>query len=257
MAACRHIGHLSSPKRISAHIQSSLPFRQYGPAVHNGECACLFGFSGNDPNFLHWIGWVRDNLGNSTPPIYLCGLLDLSSSERRYLEEVRRITPVDLSPLFFDYPLEARHAAALEWLLITLRDGAPPNLLEWPLPTNQAKWRSAHQLPPTIPAPRHLTDPGPMAPQHDQSVQQQILDLLDRWRHIHQEYPGWIVAPARNRRVLWNYTEQWISPAAENHSSLPPPFDLEMLYELNWRLGENASPSFENALQAIALVVEK
>ncbi len=48
---------------------------------------CLFGFSGNDPNFLHWIGWVRDNLGNSTPP-YTCGLLDLSSSERRYLEEV-------------------------------------------------------------------------------------------------------------------------------------------------------------------------
>ena len=24
---------------------------------------CLVGFSGNDPNFLEWAGWVRDHLG--------------------------------------------------------------------------------------------------------------------------------------------------------------------------------------------------
>ena len=35
---------------------------------------CLIGFSGNDPNFLHWSGWVRDNLGASAPKIYLGGL---------------------------------------------------------------------------------------------------------------------------------------------------------------------------------------
>ena len=32
---------------------------------------CLIGFSGNDPNFLSWSGWVRDNLGDSAPRIYL------------------------------------------------------------------------------------------------------------------------------------------------------------------------------------------
>ena len=41
---------------------------------------CLIGFSGEDPNFLHWIGWVRDNLGESIRFIYLCGLLSLSNS---------------------------------------------------------------------------------------------------------------------------------------------------------------------------------
>jgi hypothetical protein len=41
---------------------------------------CLLGFSGDDPNFLNWIGWVRDNLGSSMPPVYLCGLLNLSRS---------------------------------------------------------------------------------------------------------------------------------------------------------------------------------
>lgn len=39
---------------------------------------CLIGFSGDDPNFQYWSGWVRDNLGEVTPKIYLTGLLDLS-----------------------------------------------------------------------------------------------------------------------------------------------------------------------------------
>ena len=61
---------------------------------------CLIGFSGDDPNFLNWIGWVRDNLGKNTPPIYFCGFV--SSTQRRMLE-ARRITPIDFSPLFPDY----------------------------------------------------------------------------------------------------------------------------------------------------------
>ena len=36
---------------------------------------CLIGFSGTDPNFLNWSGWVRDNLGEAAPKIYLAGWL--------------------------------------------------------------------------------------------------------------------------------------------------------------------------------------
>ena len=32
---------------------------------------CLIGFSGNDPNFLQWIGWLRDVMGNQMSPVYL------------------------------------------------------------------------------------------------------------------------------------------------------------------------------------------
>ncbi len=31
---------------------------------------CLVGFSGDDPNFLQWAGWVRDHLGGSARRIY-------------------------------------------------------------------------------------------------------------------------------------------------------------------------------------------
>lgn len=60
---------------------------------------CLLGFSGDDPNFLYWTGWVRDNLGCSAPRIYLCGLLDLTDSQRLLLHR-RNVTPIDLSPRF-------------------------------------------------------------------------------------------------------------------------------------------------------------
>ena len=46
----------------------------------------LIGFSGDDPNFLNWSGWVRDNLGASAPKIYLAGWLGLSTHRRRMLE---------------------------------------------------------------------------------------------------------------------------------------------------------------------------
>ena len=45
----------------------------------------LIGFSGDDPNFLNWSGWVRDNLGASAPKIYLAGWLGLSPHRRRML----------------------------------------------------------------------------------------------------------------------------------------------------------------------------
>jgi len=59
---------------------------------------CLIGFSGDDPNFLHWVGWVRDNLGTDTTRIYLCGILNISPPQRRVLES-RGVTPIYLSPL--------------------------------------------------------------------------------------------------------------------------------------------------------------
>ena len=47
---------------------------------------CLVGFSGDDPNFLQWSGWVRDHLAGSARRIYLVGVLSLGASKRKLLE---------------------------------------------------------------------------------------------------------------------------------------------------------------------------
>jgi hypothetical protein len=95
---------------------------------------CLVGFSGDDPNFLSWTGWIRDNLGESQPFIYLCGLLNLSPSERLVLHE-KKIIPIDLSPVISETECpdsDDRHSRALEWFFRNLERGAPPAKTRWP-----------------------------------------------------------------------------------------------------------------------------
>ncbi len=81
---------------------------KYAPFVNTVQQAmmetvfCLIGFSGDDPNFLQWSGWVRDNLGKAAPKIYLAGWLDLSPQRRRMLED-RGVVPIDLA----NHPLAA------------------------------------------------------------------------------------------------------------------------------------------------------
>ena len=95
----------------------------------------LIGFSGDDPNFLNWSGWVRDNLGPSAPKIYLAGYLNVSQHRRRMLEE-RNVVPIDLArhPNANNWPanISTRHEYSTRWLLHTLENGEPYKTTEWP-----------------------------------------------------------------------------------------------------------------------------
>lgn len=58
---------------------------------------CLIGFSGNDPNFLSWLGWIRDIMGNNLMPVYLIAYdNDMHISYVNLLEKVN-ITVVNLA----------------------------------------------------------------------------------------------------------------------------------------------------------------
>lgn len=59
---------------------------------------CLLGFSGDDPNFLQWAGWVRDQLAMHARRIYLVGALNLTATKRKYLESIN-VAPIDLGDL--------------------------------------------------------------------------------------------------------------------------------------------------------------
>jgi len=96
---------------------------------------CLIGFSGNDPNFLQWTGWIRDNLGKAnSPKIFLVGIFDLSDAQKKLLER-RNIVIVDLSKC---PDVEADHYKAIgrffAYLLSRRKD---ESRLDWP--ENQSK----------------------------------------------------------------------------------------------------------------------
>ncbi|CAI3802786.1 hypothetical protein DBADOPDK_03132 [Pseudomonas sp. MM223] len=77
-------------------------FVNYARQVFIENELCLLGFSGEDPNFLAWAGWVRDHLAGQARRIYLVGALGLNAAKRKYLESIN-IAPIDLSALVADY----------------------------------------------------------------------------------------------------------------------------------------------------------
>lgn len=93
--------------------------KTYAPFVNTVQQAmletqlCLIGFSGDDPNFTNWLGWLRDNMHENCPKIYLCGTFDnLSKSEKTLLEN-NNIIIVDLSALL-DSSCENKHEEGIK-----------------------------------------------------------------------------------------------------------------------------------------------
>lgn len=207
---------------------------------------CLLGFSGEDPNFLRWIGWVRDNLGASVPPIYLCGLLGLSRSQRELLGR-RNVVPIDLSPLFPTsewHDAGQRHAKAIEWFLRNLDEGQPPQVDGWPEPGRKKMRRWSADLPGVPSGLEPALEAGPARPSPRPDLQE-IRELHGTWRSSRSSYPGWVILPERNRKSLWRNTEYWIEPVLEFAPQLDAPDDLLLLRELNWRLERCLVPLFE------------
>lgn len=202
---------------------------------------CLIGFSGDDPNFLYWTGWVRDNLGPASPLIYLCGLLDLSNSQRLVLQS-RNVVPIDLSPLFpeHNWPDSAlRHAKAVEWFLGSLKAGQPPNVMTWPTFTKPDHCKLSDDLP------EIYTDPMPKAEPHFEFRRLEPHDfeeLCEAWRTTRLQYPGWLVAPKENREELWRNTQDWVAPVLGAVETISTPGNLFLLFELNWRLETTLTP---------------
>ncbi|MCG3149989.1 MAG: hypothetical protein PCFJNLEI_03456 [Verrucomicrobiae bacterium] len=169
---------------------------------------CLIGFSGDDPNFLHWIGWVRDNLGKeNSPKIYLVGVLSLTVGQRELLEQ-RNVIPIDLSRCL---TVGSDHATAVSIFLKYLIDRKPAVSLDWPTTR---------------------------LPSSDPSKPAEPVELTHALSAIHESYPNWVIAPDESRESL-------LSSIRHSHfgfreliaaESAAPPTDIELLYELNWCL---------------------
>ena len=217
---------------------------------------CLIGFSGDDPNFLNWSGWVRDNLNKYSPTIYLCGLLGLSNARRKLLHD-RNVIPVDLAPIF---PTNNpnRHALALEWLFRTLDEGRWfPAPSKWPYRNRS----NSGQMPlavtmPEIPKPsfdwyskERYSPENSQVPLTDDTAG----NLITEWKVTRLSHPGWIVTPTENRDRLWFCTKNWIPYIFSNLPRVTLGMQLELLYELNWRFetclvplrGELSTPILE------------
>jgi len=175
---------------------------------------CLLGFSGDDPNFLKWSGWVRDQLGVSARRIYLIGALNLGIAQRKLLEQ-RNVSPIDLSPLVDHLAPSDRHRAATEMFLDRLHTHRPKAAWEWNCHdglSTTLSWQA---------------DPAQVAAS--------LADLATEWALARSAYPGWAVCPPDLREQIKSDTVH----ALQNRKALRSMSRHDrarLCYEAAWRL---------------------
>jgi hypothetical protein len=164
---------------------------------------CLLGFSGEDPNFLQWTGWVRDHLHSQSRRVYLVGALNLSGAKRKYLESIN-VAPIDLWDAvkhLDDGSL--RHSQATELFLNTLNNLKPVHASEW-------RPKSIEGL--------------------------ALAEAATVMENDRINYPHWMVCPHGIRRLLdCQYGINNINPNAL--AACSPEVREKVLYELSWRHG--------------------
>jgi hypothetical protein len=181
---------------------------------------CLLGFSGDDPNFLQWAGWVRDNLADQARRIYLVGALNLSASQKKFLESIN-IAPLDLyeAVKHIDDP-DLRHFQATTLFLRALLEAKPKPLYKWQPKSMLRQNATADDFS------RKFND-HPYAA----SLLNSQLEML---RIERETYPGWVVCPPD---LISSIQSQICDPypTAKNVASLDAHSKAKLLYEMAWR----------------------
>ena len=192
---------------------------------------CLIGFSGDDPNFLQWIGWIGDNLGRrDAPKMYLVGVYRLSDSQKKLLDE-RNIVCVDLSR-YPDINLDD-HSKALQRLFDYLDSRRRDyNRLRWP------------------------HDDHDHTKEKDKAIASQISTLVPTWRDQRRSYPGWVIVPDNRRLTLWRSTREWIRKLPPS-DSFPDSLDLEFAFEMIWRIEKCLCPIFDSQIEFLELTLNR
>lgn len=205
---------------------------RHAPLVHEIRVAmiettlCLIGFSGDDPNFLNWTGWVRDQMGESCPFIYFFTSSDLAPFQRRLLED-RRIIPIPI----FEVTDETDHQLALKRLLIDL--SSPPS------GTRQPRWG----MPSRTTATQTPLD-EPTAPQTP--TRGDWLRAAQNWRDHRRSHLGWAVLPRRGLELIWPVTERWlIQTPTSAIGEFDAPTAIFVLREIAWRFQASLLPLWD------------
>lgn len=197
---------------------------------------CLIGFSGHDPNFLHWIGWVRDMLDEHALPIYLFVSSQPNLGEQKLLSS-RGVTAVVLptKPGVEDWDYAGRFAMLFDILTKPLT----PDILQWGkrpvgLDLHTISSSTSERL-------------------------EQITAAFSLTQEMRDSYPGWIVTPyAIRKRFYYTVTELHSLlhyKSEKGHILAEDPFrGIAILADYTWQL-DILLQSMNDELAAIAIAL--
>ncbi|MGE8565221.1 MAG: SIR2 family NAD-dependent protein deacylase [Achromobacter sp.] len=200
--------------------QNNAAFVNFARQVFIENELCLLGFSGDDPNFLQWAGWVRDQLPTNSRRIYLVGVLGLHSAKRKYLDSIN-VAPIDLAELVQEHDdVDTKHATATKLFIEALHDLKPRNSWEWtPKDLNRITLSQEEHL-------KTINDLDYAASRLEHQVSTLATDR--------ESYPGWVVCPTLQQWRLQNQLSDPY-PTSDNLEKMNKASREKLLYEIAWR----------------------
>lgn len=232
--------------------------RNYAPFVNTvrqsllENALALVGFSGDDPNFLEWSGWIRDELGDHHAPIFLISSSPLSHVDRSLLAQ-RGVKPIDLSPMFTSKTSpDVNHSIALEWFLRSLQAQKPPRPERWPHARPVAQ--EAIEFDPPLLIGNRVE---PEVPRGNQSSPDEstVIKIIERWRFERNEYPGWLVPGDNVRTALWRDTSSKIFELMKFAREWPATDKILLFRELLWRVDTAMFPLDSSLIEPLETAV--
>ncbi len=194
---------------------------------------CLVGFSGDDPNFLQWIGWIRDNIGKDiASKIYLVGVFNFSTAQLNLLNS-RNIIVLNMSKCPGIKTND--HYEGLELFFDTLKQLTKEK--------DEILW-------PTDDFHNHLDF-------NKKDVDNKVKTIIDDWASSRNTYPGWLVVPSDRRKSLLLKTEHCHMDVFYHiqKGHLSPKVAFDFLYEYDWRINKCLKPILRPEINVFEKVI--
>lgn len=174
---------------------------------------CLIGFSGDDPNFLSWIGWLRDVMGVQVSPVYQITYNAQLHDSNIHLSHALGLDIINLADIkeIKDFP------EALDFFLTYV---GQKSSTEW-----SGALKSSHRL-------------------YQDRENCDIDALIREMLQVRESYPGWIVLPVSHMKEFSDTKEDILFWSNIYTECTDISKRIEFLYEVDWRI-ETALGSFE------------
>lgn len=185
----------------------------------------LIGFSGNDPNFLKWIGWIHDNLGlKNSPKIFLISHTGESEVKVKMLA-AKNIEVIVLNDI--DKYKDNSYKNALDNFLSDLINSVK-------------EWKNTKFLWPDLNA------------SYNERSGKELLKILQK---THAQYPGWITIPYKKHKIIDHIlfkVDFFLMMAQEKEEN-----ELEICSEFCWFSRMIGRPLFNDIIRSILRVLER
>ncbi|MFF2909217.1 SIR2 family protein [Paenibacillus sp. NPDC057934] len=203
--------------------------REFAPFINTVQQSllentlCLIGFSGDDPNFNQWVGWIHDNLGlENSPQIYLFSHEDYPHAQKKLLDR-KKVVVLNIASFAPEGNPREKYEGLLNHLLESVR-------------TAQPTWPGIYSL--------HEVEQAPFS---------KTILLLQK---IRKAYPGWIVPPYAIRNQV-GFLRRKVEELLCSVIKEPQENELSLLFEYDWLREKCLRPPFQWELEFYQLILER